>query len=103
MSLRSVHICFYLSCYFSTQRSNLGSFKGGRQSMYVRTLARCDTFAFTLNGALGKVNGFPASAAGVSPLKFIRKYLFFFPALGTFAGDYLEIFKICIPGAMLGS
>jgi len=36
-------------------------------------------------------------------MKFIRKYFFFFTALGTFAGDYLEIFKICIAGAMLRS
>jgi hypothetical protein len=71
--------------------------------IYVRTLAGRDTFAFTLNGALGKVNGFPTSAAGVSPMKFIRKYLFFLTALGTFAGDYLEIFKICIAGTMLRS
>ena len=69
--------------------------------IYVRTLAGRDTFAFTLNRAFGKVNGFAASAAGVSPMKFIRKYLFFLTALGTFAGDYLEIFKICIAGAML--
>jgi hypothetical protein len=103
VSLRPNLLLFELSCYFSTQRSNLGSIKGGRQSIHVRTLARRDTFAFTFNRALSKVNGFPACATGVSPTKFIRKYLFFFPALGTFAGDYLEIFKICIPGAMLGS
>jgi hypothetical protein len=36
-------------------------------------------------------------------MKFIRKNLFFFTALGTFAGDYLEIFKICIAGTMLRS
>jgi hypothetical protein len=65
------------------------------------TLTGCDTFAFTLDRALAKVNGFAASVAGVSPIKFIRKYLFFFAALGTFARDYLEIFKICIPGTML--
>jgi hypothetical protein len=74
----------------------------GRQSIYVRTLARRDTFAFTFNRALCKVNGFAALTAGVRPIKFIRKYLFFFTAFGTFAGDYLEIFKICIPGTMLG-
>ena len=68
---------------------------------YVGTLAGRDTFAFTFNRAIGKVNGFTAPAAGMSPIKFIRKYLFFFTALGTFAGDYLEIFKICIPGTML--
>jgi hypothetical protein len=71
--------------------------------IYVGTLAGRDTFTFTLNRALGKVNGFPTSAAGVSPIKFIRKYLFFFTALGTFAGDYLEIFKICVAGTMLRS
>jgi hypothetical protein len=69
--------------------------------IYVRTLARRDTFAFTLNRALGKINGFTASAAGVGPIKFIRKYFFFLAAFGTFAGDYLEIFKICIAGTML--
>ena len=74
-----------------------------RSIFYARTLAGRDTFAFTFNRALGKVNGFAASAAGVSPMKFIRKYFFFFTALGTFAGDYLEIFKICIAGTMLRS
>ena len=72
-----------------------------RAVFYAAILARRDTFAFTLNRALGKVNGFAASAAGVSPIKFIRKYLFFLSAIGTFAGDYLEIFKICIAGTML--
>jgi hypothetical protein len=75
----------------------------GRQSISVRALARRDTFTFTFNRTFSKVNGFPACAAGVSPIKFIRKYLFFFPTLGTFTGDYLESFKICIPGTMLGS
>jgi len=68
----------------------------------VRALARRDAFAFAFNRALRKVNGFAACAAGVRPLKFIRKYLFFLAAFGTFAGDDLEIFKIRIPGAMLG-
>jgi len=68
----------------------------------VSALARRDAFAFTFNRALRKVNGFAACAAGVRPLKFIRKYLFFLAAFGTFAGDDLEIFKIRIPGAMLG-
>jgi hypothetical protein len=66
-------------------------------------LARRYAFAFTLNRALGKVNGLPASATGVSTIKFIRKYLFFYSAFGAFTGDDLEIFKISVPGAMLGS
>jgi hypothetical protein len=51
---------------------------------------------------LGKVDGFAASAAGVRPIKLIGKYFFFLAALGAFAGDHLEIFKICISGTMLG-
>jgi hypothetical protein len=65
-------------------------------------LAGRNTLTFTVNCALGKVNGFPATAAGVRPIKLIRKYLFFFATLGAFASDHLEIFKICIPGTMLG-
>jgi hypothetical protein len=61
------------------------------------------TFAFTLYCALGKVNGLAASATGVGTIKFIRKYLFFYSAFGAFADDDFEIFKISIPGAMLGS
>jgi hypothetical protein len=60
------------------------------------------TSTFTLYGALGKVNGLPASTACVGPIKFIRKYLFFLTAFGAFTGDNLEIFKISISGAMLG-
>jgi hypothetical protein len=67
------------------------------------SLAGRDTFTFALDRALGKINGFTTSTTGVSPIKFIRKYFFFLTALGTFAGDYLEILKICISGTMLGS
>jgi hypothetical protein len=70
--------------------------------LVVSALARRDAFAFAFNRALRKVYRFAACAAGVRPIKFIRKYLFFLAALGTFAGDDPEIFKICIPGAMLG-
>ena len=80
------------------RRVSLRPYLNGKNSLTGR-----DTFAFTLNRALGKINGFTTSAAGVSPIKFIRKNLFFFTALGTFAGDYFEIFKICIAGTMLGS
>jgi hypothetical protein len=66
-------------------------------------LARRNTFTFTFNRTSSKINGFTASAASVRPIKLIRKYLFFFTALGTFADNYLEVLKICIPGTMLWS
>jgi hypothetical protein len=55
-----------------------------------------------IQGALGKINGLAAFAAGMGFVEFIGKDLFAFTAFGAFADKRFQVFEGFIAGTMLG-
>jgi hypothetical protein len=55
-----------------------------------------------IQGALGKVDGFAAFAAGVVLVKLVGKDLFALAAFGALADKGFQVFEVLIAGAMLG-
>jgi len=65
-------------------------------------LTRRDAFALALDGAAAEIDGLIATAARMGFIKFIRKNFFLLAAVGAFADNHFQVFKIIITRTMLG-